>query len=131
MAGLVLTILISLSASELDTNQAPPGTLSCVVGEAWIGRQPLNEKSAGSAALSERQLLRTGNGAVEVILAPEVFMRVGKDRSLRMTSLNPINVGVEVRQGQAIVEVGERRKANAIRVSRTRRDCTASQKGLI
>jgi hypothetical protein len=130
IAGLILTTLVSVSASKLDTKRAPPGTLSCVIGEAWIGRQLLSEKSAGSAALSEGQLLRTGNGTVEVILAPEVFMRVGKDSSLRMTSLNPINVGVEVRQGQAIIEVVERRKANAIRV--LEHDATAQllKKGL-
>jgi len=57
-------------------------------------------------------------------------MRVGKDSSLRMTLLSPINVGVEVRQGQAIIEVGERRKANAIRV--VEHDATARllKKGL-
>src|SRR5215472_14652866 len=125
IAGLILTILVSVfaSASKLDIEQAPPGTLSCVIGEAWIGSQPLNEKSAGSAALGEGQLLRTGDGTVEVILAPEIFMRVGKDSSLRMTSLNPINVGVEVTEGQAIIEVGEWRKANVIRV--LERDATA------
>src|SRR5262249_12703064 len=71
-----------------------------------------------------------GNGTVEVILAPEVFLRVGKESSLRMTSLNPINIGVEVRQGQVIIEVGERRKANAIRV--LEHDATAKllKKGL-
>jgi hypothetical protein len=33
-----------------------------------------------------------------------------------MATLNPINLGVEVRRGQAIIEVGARRKATAIRV---------------
>jgi hypothetical protein len=132
IAGLILTTLVSASAStpKVDTKDAPPGTLTCVIGEAWIGSQPLNEKSAGSAALSEGQLLRTGNGAVEIILAPGVFLRVGRESSLRMTSLNPINLGVEVRQGHAIIEVGERRKANAIRV--LEHDATAQllKKGL-
>ena len=130
IAGLVLTTLVSVSAATLDTKQAPPGTLSCVIGEAWIGSQPLNEKSAGSAALSEGQLLRTGDGTVEVILAPDVYMGVAKDSSVRIVSLKPINVGVEVRQGQAMVEVGARRNPVAIRV--LEHDATAQllKKGL-
>jgi hypothetical protein len=114
----------------LDPKQVPPGTLSCVIGEAWIGSQPLNEKSAGSATLSEGQLLTTGKGTVEVILAPEVFVRVGKDSSLTITSLNPTNIGVEERQGQAIIEVGERRKANAIRVLEDNATAQLLKKGL-
>jgi hypothetical protein len=86
------------------------------MGEAWIGTQPLNEKSAGSAALKAGQSLRTEDGAAEVILAPEVFMRMGKDSSVQMISLNLTNVEVELQQGQAIVQVSELRKANAIRV---------------
>ena len=125
IAGLVLTTLVSVSAATLDTKQAPPGTLSCVIGEAWIGSQPLNEKSAGSAALSEGQLLRTGDGTVEVILAADVYMRVAKDSSVRIVSLKPINVGVEVRQGQAMVEVGARR--NPVTIRGLEHDATAQQ----
>jgi hypothetical protein len=130
IAGLILTTLVSVSASELDTKHSPPGTLSCVIGEAWIGSHPLNEKSAGSAVLTEGQLLRTGNGAVEVILAPEVFLRVGKESSVRMTSLNPTNVGIELRQGQAIIEISDRRKANAIRVLEHEATAQLLKKGL-
>jgi hypothetical protein len=130
IAVLILTTLASVSASESDAKHAQPGTLSYVIGEAWIGSQPLNEKSAGYVALSEGQALRTGNGSVEVILAPEVFLRVGNDSSVRMISLNPGNIGVEVRHGQAIIEVGERRRANAIRVVEDGATAQLLKKGL-
>jgi hypothetical protein len=117
--GLILATVVS--ASALDTKYPSPGTLNYVMGETWIGTQPLNEKSAGSAALKVSQSLRTENGAAEVILAPGGFMRIGKDSSVKMISLNLTNVEVELKQGQAIVQVGELRKANAIRVLRTLR----------
>jgi hypothetical protein len=47
------------------------------MGEAWIGTQPLNEKSAGSAALQA--------GAAEIIIAPGGFMRMGTDSRGRLT----------------------------------------------
>ena len=96
------------------------------MGEAWIGTQPLNEKSAGSAALKVGQSLGTENGAAEVILAPGGFMWIGKDSSVKMTSLNLTNVEVELKQGQAIVQVRELRKAKFHSCSRTRRDYAAS-----
>lgn len=113
-AGLILATVVS--ASSLDKRYPSPGTLTWVRGEAWIGTQPLNEKSAGSAALKAGQSLKTDNGAAEVILAPEVFIRMGKDSSVKMLSLNLTNVEVEVKRGQAMVQVGDLRKANAIRV---------------
>jgi hypothetical protein len=114
IAGLILATVVS--ASALDTKHPSPGTLTYVMGEAWIGTQPLNEKSAGSAVLKAGQSLTTEDGAAEVILAPEVYMRMGKDSSVQMISLNLTHVEVELKQGQAIVQVGELRKANAIRV---------------
>ena len=113
-AGLILATVVS--ASSLDTKYPSPGSLTYVRGEAWIGTQPLNEKSAGSAALKAGQSLKTDNGAAEVILAPEVLIRMGKYSSVQMLSLNLTNVEVEVKRGQAMVQVGELRKANAIRV---------------
>jgi len=112
ITSLILAIVVS--ASALDTKYPLPGTLNYVMGEAWIGTQPLNEKSAGSAALKAGQSLRTENGAAEIILAPGAFMRMGNDSSVKMISLNLTNVEVELRQGQAIVQVGELR--NTIRV---------------
>jgi hypothetical protein len=64
------------------------------MGEAWIDTQPLNEKSAGSVALKASQSLRTENGAAEVILASEVFMRMGKDSFVKMISLSLTNLAL-------------------------------------
>jgi len=44
IAGLILATVVS--ASALDTKYPSPGTLTYVMGEAWIGTQLLNEKSA-------------------------------------------------------------------------------------
>ena len=112
----VLFLATIVSASASDTKYPSPGTLNYVMGEAWIGTQPLNEKSAGSTALKAGQSVRTGNGTAEVIVAPGRFVRMGKDSCVKMTSLNLTNVEIELTQGHAIVQVGELPKSNAVRV---------------
>jgi hypothetical protein len=50
------------------------------------------------------------------MLAPDVFTRMGKDSSVQMISLNLTEVDVELKRVQAMVQVGELRKAKAIGV---------------
>ena len=75
IAALILATVVS--ASALDTTYPSPGTLTYVMGEAWIGTQPLNEKSAGSAALKAGQSLRTLLSSLLV----EVAICCGRDKS--------------------------------------------------
>ena len=127
MASFILATFVFASS---DTKFPSPGTLNYVMGQAWIDTALLNEKSAGSARLKAGQSLRTENGAAEVILVPGGFMRTGKDSSVKMISLSQTDVEVELQQGQAIVQVGELRKANAIRVLEHGATTQLLQKGL-
>jgi hypothetical protein len=102
IVGLILTIA---SGPALDVKSVPPGTLTCVVGEAWIGSESLNEKAVGKVAVKPGPQLSTRNGTVEIMLAPDIFMRVGKDSSANLISLNNTTVKVELQRGQAIVEI--------------------------
>jgi hypothetical protein len=103
----IVSLIVSIaSAPALDVKSVPPGTVTCVVGEAWIGSESLNEKAVGTVALKPGEQLSTGNGAVEIMLASDIFMRVGKNSSANLISLNNSSVEVELLQGQAIVEIG-------------------------
>jgi hypothetical protein len=103
LVGLILTIV---SAFAVDVRSAPPGTLTYIAGEAWIGSQSLDGKAAGTILLKPGQQLRTRNGAVEVTLAPIIFMRLAKNSSANLISLNTTTVEIKLTQGQAIVEIG-------------------------
>ena len=104
-----------VSAAALD-KPALPGTLNYVEGQASIGTQVLNDKSVGSAVLKSGQRLTTENGNVEVVLAPNIFLRVGKNSSVQMISGSLPDTEVALKQGRAMVEVAELHKDNDVRV---------------
>ena len=95
VVGLILAIL---SAFAVDVKSAPPGTLTCIAGEAWIGSQSLNQKAVGTVQLKPGQQLSTRNGVVEVMLAPNIFMRVAKNSSANLISLNTTAVEIKLKQ---------------------------------
>jgi len=108
-------------AAWADTNSnnptAVPGTLNYVEGTASIGSEALNSKSVGSAQLENGQSLTTGDGKVELLLTPGVFLRVGRDSTVKMVSTSLTNTDVELEQGHAIVEVDEIHNENDIHIN--------------
>jgi hypothetical protein len=113
---LVGLIVMIVSAFAVDVRSAPPGTLTYIAGEAWIGSQSLDEKAVGSVLLKPGQQLSTRNGVVEVMLAPNIFMRVSKNSSANLISLNTTAVEIELKQGQAIIEIGGSPKDRSVRL---------------
>src|ERR1043166_9524768 len=83
---------------------AQPGAINYVEGQASLGRQPLSSKSVGSTVLGSGDVLSTGDGRVELLLTPGVFMRVGKNSAVRMDSPELTNTRVSVLKGEAMVE---------------------------
>ena len=113
LVGLILAIV---SAFAVDVKSAPPGTLTYIAGEAWIGSQSLDEKGVGTALLKPGQQLSTRNGVLEVMLAPNIFMRVAKNSSANLISLNTTAVEIELKQGQAIIEISGSLKGGSVRL---------------
>ena len=93
--------------ADTSTSKSPavPGTLNYVEGQASIGSQALNSKSAGSTELGEGQSLTTTTGKTEMLLTPGVFLRLGDHSSAKMVSSSLTNTQVAVNQGEAMVEV--------------------------
>ncbi len=105
-----------LTAPMWGTNTALPGTLNYIEGQASIGDQTLNAKSIGSVALQPGESLTTGTGKAEVLLTPGVFLRVGDNSKVTLVSPNLTNTEVDVKKGQATVEVAEIHKYNVLRI---------------
>jgi len=103
---LVGLIVMIVSAFAVDVRSAPPGTLTYIAGEAWIGSQSLDEKAVGSVLLKPGQQLSTRNGVVEVMLAPNIFMRVSKNSSANLISLNTTAVEIELKQDCSLAFCG-------------------------
>lgn len=105
-----------LSAPAWGANQALPGTLNYVEGQASIGDQTLNSKSVGSVDLQAGQTLSTGTGKAEVLLTPGVFFRLGDDSAATLVSPSLTNTEIALAKGQAMVEVDDLHKDNLLRV---------------
>jgi hypothetical protein len=122
LAALFLAALLSVPAwgtaatTNAGSNSAVPGTINYVEGQAFIGSQPLDQKSVGKTNLEAGQTLDTEKGKVELLLTPGVFLRVGENSSLAMLSAGLTDTEVRLAQGHAIVEVDDIYKQNNLRV---------------
>ncbi|QNI34204.1 FecR domain-containing protein [Alloacidobacterium dinghuense] len=120
LKAILLLSLATLLAPALmlgqSANPAEPGTLNYVEGQVSINGQVVNWSSVGFTALNEGQVIETGNGKAEVLLAPGVFLRVGDNSAVRMISPNLANTEVELIKGRADVEVDQLFKQNDLRV---------------
>jgi hypothetical protein len=127
----VAAALLALPArGDTDRRTAVPGTLNYVEGQASIGDQSLDSKSIGSAQLENGQELSTGNGKVEILLTPGVYLRLGNNSSVKMVSSGLADTQVSVDQGEAMVEVDQLYKQNNIRISQPGADTRLMKTGL-
>lgn len=133
VAALVLGLAALVPGAWGDTNSkanAVPGTVNYVEGSASIGSEALDSKSVGSVQLENGQSLTTDNGKVEVLLTPGVFLRVGNGSAVRMVSSGLTHTGVELDQGQAIVEVDEIHSENDLHIATASSDTKLLKTGL-
>jgi hypothetical protein len=118
--ALWLAALLAIPAFA-DTNasksSAVPGMLNYVEGQASIGSQALNSKSAGSTELEQGQSLTTTTGKTELLLTPGVFLRLGDHSSAKMVSSSLTNTQVAINQGEAMVEVDQIYPQNDLRIT--------------
>ncbi|SFS20868.1 FecR family protein [Granulicella pectinivorans] len=101
----ILLSLAALCGSALSQSPLPtgPAVVSYVEGQASLEGHPLSHV-AGSASLQPGQYVATGNGKVEIVLAPGVFLRVGDDSTVQMVAADATHTEVRLEQGRADVE---------------------------
>jgi FecR protein len=114
----LLLSLATLSASAFgqSANQARPGTLNYIEGQASIEGRQLSPNSVGNTELQTGQTLSTANGKAEILLTPGVFLRLGSDSTVEMVSPNLTSTEIKLETGRADVEVDQLYKQNNILV---------------
>jgi len=118
-ATLFLAAVSSTRLLHADTgtnSPPPPGALNYVEGNASIGAQTLDSKSVGSTELQRGQSLTTGDGKVEVLLTPGVFLRLGSNSTVKMLSPTLTDTEVHLEKGHAMIEVAEIHPENDLRI---------------
>jgi hypothetical protein len=128
----LLLSLATLSAIAFgqNANQARPGTLNYVEGQASIEGRPLSPNSVGNTELQAGQFLSTANGKAEILLTPGVFLRLGNNSTVQMISPNLTQIEVRLQQGCANVEVDQLYKQNIILVDLKNGQTQLVKKGL-
>jgi hypothetical protein len=112
----LLLSLATLSATAFgqSANQARPGTLNYIEGQASIEGRPVTPSSVGNTTLQAGQSLSTANGKAEVLLTPGIFLRLGNNSTVEMVSPDLTKTEVRLEQGRANVEVDQLYKQNVI-----------------
>ena len=63
---------------------ARAGTISFTTGAVFVDGQPARATPVKFPSLNEGQVLGTDRGRAEVLLAPEVFLRLGSQSAMRL-----------------------------------------------
>jgi hypothetical protein len=111
---LAYAALLALSGTETlgaqTVRTALPGTINYVEGQASVDGRALSTKLDPNTRLAANQTLSTGNGKVEMLLSPGVFVREGSNSEIRLISDRLVNPAIEVMRGDAMVEVDQKLK---------------------
>ena len=111
--------VLTLAALSIPARAAippAPGVVNYIEGAALIDGQPITSKDIGRAEVKQNQTLATGQGKVEMLLTPGVFLRLGPNSQMRMVSPNLTDTRVEMLGGTAMVEAEDLHKENNIRI---------------
>lgn len=92
------------------------GLIDLTIGEVYRDSEIVRTTTNQFVSLNDGQVLQTGAGRVEMLLAPAVFLRLGAHASLRMHDSSLSDTRVELEQGTALVEVVETVKSGRIRL---------------
>jgi hypothetical protein len=113
---LLLLSLATLFAPAFgqSANQARPGTLNYVEGQASIDGRPVSPQSVGSAELQPGQYLATADGKAEILLTPGVFLRLDNNSTVKMIKPDLTHTEVSLERGRASVEADQLLPQNLI-----------------
>jgi hypothetical protein len=121
---------LSATAFGQTANQARPGTLNYIEGQASIEGRPITPNSVGNTVLESGQYLATANGKAEILLTPGIFLRLGGNSTVQMVSPNLTKTEIKIEQGRVNVEVDQLYKQNVILIDMKNGQTQLLQNGL-
>jgi hypothetical protein len=128
-----IAAVLSLATVSIPATAAippRPGVVNYVEGNADIDGFAITFKNVGSTALDAKQVLTTGQGKVELLLTPGVFMRVNNNSGVRMVSTGLADTRVELLRGEALVEADTLFKDNHVSILERGSTTTLVKNGL-
>ena len=80
------------------------GIIHFFEGAVYLGDQPLESHPGKFSSVPEGAVLRTAEGRAEVLLTPDVFLRLGDRTTIRMVANKLSDTRVELLGGSAVVD---------------------------
>lgn len=109
--------LFPLSAQKVVSARA--GLLTYVQGSVCIDGKPVVLKTARFPQMKDGETLSTGpdRGRVEVLLAPDIVLRLPENSQVRMDDTDLSDTRVTLQQGEALIEVIRMAEDNRLQVA--------------
>ena len=126
----ILAAGIPAGAWAQSVISAHSGIIHYVEGDVTIDGNAIHQKFAEFPDVKNGQLVAAGEGRVEILLTPGVFLRLAENSSVRMLSNALADTRLEVVSGTALVEVGELLENNAISFDAAGAHISLAKKGL-
>jgi hypothetical protein len=111
-----LPILGVSIAQAQEASPAHPGTLNYIEGSASIDGRYIPRRAMNTPVLEPGHTLATGEGRVEMLLTPGVFLRFDDESAGRLISADLTDTVVELDRGRASVEVDQIFPQNNIQI---------------
>jgi hypothetical protein len=102
-----LCFAATLALPQAYTISAKPGVVNYVEGSASLNGHSVSPSELRSTALNAGDVLSTEVGKAEVLLTPGVFLRLGSNSEVHMISPSLIDTQLELRRGEAMIEVDQ------------------------
>jgi len=112
LSGILPMLLFAPSAPAQQVVSAKAGLVYYIEGNVFLEGRELKLLAGKYPQMHNGQILRTKQGRAELILAPNIFLRLGENGSLRMEQNAIVDARLTLDQGFALVEIVETIKAN-------------------
>jgi hypothetical protein len=118
LTGILLIVFFSICRPTAAQHVvgAKSGLIEYALGDVFLDQEPLVFSLGRYYQMEKGQILHTRLGVVEVILAPDVYFRMGADALLRMKRNQLSNVEISFERGSALLEVVEKTGEDPIRI---------------
>ena len=115
---IIVCFFLSASASAVSQHSisAKAGNIQWIKGEVFLGGTALPLRDGHYFQMENNQVLNTRKGYAELLLAPNAFLRLGENSSLRMLQNRLSDIQLELSQGSVLIEILEKLKTDPIQV---------------
>jgi hypothetical protein len=120
--SIVIAIIAPGFAALVPAQQgirAKAGAVQYAEGEVLLNGTALQLLKGSSVQIENDQVLSTKKGYVELILSPDVYLRLSENASLKMRQNKMKDVQLELTQGSALIEILAKTNPISVHVSKS------------